>query len=275
MLAAALITLREGLEAALIVGIVLGYLRKIGHLDRQKAVWSGVAVALGASVVLAIVLQMLGADFEGRTEQIFEGVTMFLAVAILTYMVFWMRYQGQYLRQALEQEVKAAVSGQQGWALTGLAFFAVFREGVETVLFLSAAGFAAEGNGALWGGLLGLAIAVVLGWLIFNTSTRIPLQRFFDVTSLLLLFFAAGLMAHGVHEFEEAGLLPPLVAPLWDINPILPENSLVGSFLKAILGYNGNPSLLEVFSYLVYWIAVLAGVRWWLARVVPRSVESH
>jgi high-affinity iron transporter len=275
MFAAALITLREGLEAALIVGIVLGYLRKIGHLDRQKAVWSGVAVALGASVVLAIVLQMLGADFEGRTEQIFEGVTMFLAVAILTYMVFWMRYQGQYLRQALEQEVKAAVSGQQGWALTGLAFFAVFREGVETVLFLSAAGFAAEGNGALWGGLLGLAIAVVLGWLIFNTSTRIPLRRFFDVTSLLLLFFAAGLMAHGVHEFEEAGLLPPLVAPLWDINPILPENSLVGSFLKAILGYNGNPSLLEVFSYLVYWIAVLAGVRWWLARVVPRSVESH
>jgi high-affinity iron transporter len=238
-------------------------------------VWSGVAVALGASVVLAIVLQMLGADFEGRTEQIFEGVTMFLAVAILTYMVFWMRYQGHYLRQALEQEVKAAVSGQQGWALTGLAFFAVFREGVETVLFLSAAGFAAEGNGALWGGLLGLAIAVVLGWLIFNTSIRIPLRRFFDVTSLLLLFFAAGLMAHGVHEFEEAGLLPPLVAPLWDINPILPENSLVGSFLKAILGYNGNPSLLEVFSYLVYWIAVLAGVRWWLARVVPRSVESH
>lgn len=275
MLAAALITLREGLEAALIVGIVLGYLRKIGHLDRQRAVWSGVLVALGASIALAFALRVLGASFEGRTEEIFEGTTMLLAVAILTYMVFWMRYQGQYLRQALEQEVKAAVSGQQGWALAGLAFFAVLREGVETVLFLSAAGFAADGSGTLWGGVLGLAIAVVFGWLIFNTTAQIPLRRFFDITSLLILFFAAGLMAHGVYEFEEAGLLPPLITPLWDINPILPENSLVGSFLKALFGYNGNPSLLEVFSYVVYWIAVLAGVRWWLARVIPRSAESN
>ncbi len=275
MFAAALITLREGLEAALIVGIVLGYLKKIGRLDRQRAVWSGVGVALVVSLALAVVLQILGAGFEGRTEQIFEGATMFLAVAILTYMVFWMRYQGRHLRQALEQEVHAAVSGQQGWALAGLAFFAVLREGVETALFLSAAGFASDGRGALWGGLLGLVVAVALGWLIFKSAARIPLQRFFDVTSLLILIFAAGLMAHGVHEFEEAGLLPPLVAPVWDINPILPENSLAGSFLKALFGYNGNPSLLEVFSYLVYWVAVLGGVRWWLGRVTPQAVESR
>jgi high-affinity iron transporter len=185
-----------------------------------------------------------------------------------------MRYQGQYLQQALEQEVQAAVSGQQGWALAGLAFFTVFREGVETALFLSAAGFAADGGSALWGGLLGLAVAVALGWLIFNSTAKIPLRRFFDVTSLLILFFAAGLMAHGVHEFEEAGLLPPLIAPVWDINPILPEKSLAGSFLKALFGYNGDPSLLEVFSYLVYWVAVLGGVRWWLGRVVPQPAES-
>jgi len=273
MLASALITLREGLEAALIVGVVLVYLRKIGRLDRQASVWGGVVAALMASVAVAIVLQILGAEFEGRTEEIFEGITMFLAVAVLTYMIFWMRSQGHQLRSGLEHDVRTAVSGGQGWALAGLAFFAVFREGVETVLFLSAAGFAADGSSVLWGGLAGLAVAVVLGWLIFNTTAQIPLRSFFNVTSLLLLFFAAGLMAHGVHEFQEAGLLPAFIAPVWDINSILPENSLVGSFLKALFGYNGNPSLLEVLSYLVYWVAVLGAVHWWLERTMPRTAK--
>ncbi len=274
MVAAALITLREGLEAALIVGIVLGYLKKIGRLDRQGAVWAGVVVAVLASIAVTGALQILGAEFEGRTEQIFEGITMFLAVLVLTYMIFWMRYQGRYLQQALEKEVRAALSARQGRALTGLAFFAVFREGVETALFLSAAGFATDGGNALWGGLLGLVVALAIGWLIFNTTAHIPLGRFFNITSLLLLLFAAGLAGHGVHEFEEAGLLPPIIAPLWDVNPVLAETSLLGSFLKALFGYNGDPSLLEVVSYLSYWIAVLAGVRWWLGRVAPQSAES-
>lgn len=274
MFASALITLREGLEAALIVGVVLGYLKKIDRLDRQRSVWIGVAAALAASAAVAAALQILGAEFEGRAEEIFEGTTMFLAVAVLTYMIFWMRYQGRHLRGALEREVHTAVSGGQGWALAGLAFFAVFREGVETALFLSAAGFAAGGSGTLWGGLLGLAAALVSGWLIFSTTGYIPLRRFFDATSLLLLFFAAGLMAHGVHEFQEAGLLPSFIAPVWDINSILPETSLLGSFLKTLLGYNGDPSLMEALSYLGYWLAVLGGVRWWLGRVVPRTAES-
>lgn len=275
MFASALITLREGLEAALIVGVVLAYLGKIGRPDRRGAVWGGVAAALAASIVLAVALQALGARFEGRAEQIFEGTTMFLAVVVLTYMIFWMRGQGHRLRGTLEGEVGAAVSGGQGWALAGLAFFAVFREGVETALFLSAAGMAAEGARILWGGLLGLAAAVILGWLIFNTTANIPLRRFFDVTSLLLLLFAAGLLAHGVHEFQEAGLLPSWVAPVWDINPVLPESSLVGSFMKALFGYNGDPSLLEVTSYLAYWVAVLLGVRWWVRRLVPRAAGSN
>jgi len=275
MFASALITLREGLEAALIVGVVLAYLGKIGRPDRRGALWGGVAAALAASIVLAVALQALGARFEGQAEQIFEGTTMFLAVLVLTYMIFWMRGQGHRLRGRLEGEVGAAVSGGQGWALAGLAFFAVFREGVETALFLSAAGMAAEGARILWGGLLGLAAAVILGWLIFNTTANIPLRRFFDVTSLLLLLFAAGLLAHGVHEFQEAGLLPTWLAPVWDINPVLPESSVVGSFMKALFGYNGDPSLLEVTSYVAYWVAVLLGVRWWVRRLVPRAAGSN
>jgi high-affinity iron transporter len=145
---------------------------------------------------------------------------------------------------------------------------------VETALFLSAAGFASDGANVLWGGALGLVVAVALGWLIFKTIAHIPLKRFFDITSLLLLFFAAGLMAHGIHEFEEAGLLPSLIAPIWDINPILSEESVMGSFLKALFDYNGNPSLLEVLGYGSYWVALLAGLRWWLGRVVPRLTES-
>ena len=275
MLAAALITLREGLEAALIVGIVLVYLKKIGRLDRQGAVWTGVGAAVLLSLALALVLQLLGAEFEGRAEQIFEGTTMLLAVIVLTYMIFWMRYQGRHLRQSLEHDVHAAVGSRQRWALVGLAFFAVFREGVETALFLSAAGFASGGRSTLLGGLIGLTVAVILGRLIFSASTRIPLRSFFDVTSLLLLLVAAGLMAHGVHEFEEAGLLPSLVAPVWDINPILPEKSLLGSFLTTLFGYNGNPSLLEVLSYVAYWVAVLAGVRWWLGYKATGTVQSN
>jgi len=272
MLASSLITLREGLEAALIVGIVLAYLGKIGRNDRRGAVWGGVAAAVGASIVLAVVIQLLGARFEGQAEKIFEGATMFLAVAVLTYMIFWMRHQGHRLQGGLEQDVRVAVSAGQGWALAGLAFFAVFREGVETALFLSAAGFATDGMRVLWGGLLGLAIAIALGWLIFNTAAHISLRRFFDVTSLLLLLFAAGLLAHGVHEFQEAGLLPTYIAPVWDVNPVLPETSLVGSFMKTLFGYNGNPSLLEVFSYLAYWVVVLLGVRWWVTRYASRPV---
>jgi high-affinity iron transporter len=274
MFASGLITLREGLEAALIVGIVLGYLKQIGRLDRQKAVWAGVLAATTASIAATVVLQLLGANFEGRAEKIFEGTTMFLAVAVLTYMIFWMRYQGRHLRGELEQNVQAAVTGRQGWALAGLAFFAVFREGVETALFLSAAGFATDGRTVLLGGLMGLAIAIALGWLIFNTAVKIPLRRFFDVTSLLLLLFAAGLMAHGVHEFQEAGLLPTVFAPVWDINPILSETSLLGSLLKTLFGYNGNPSLLESFSYVAYWILVLVGVHWWLERFVSQPVGN-
>lgn len=266
MLASALITLREGLEAALIVGVVLAYLSKIGRTDRRGMVWGGVVTALLASIALAVLLQLLGAKFEGRAEKIFEGTTMFLAVAVLTYMIFWMRHQGHRLRGELEQDVRSAVSSGQGWALAGLAFFAVFREGVETALFLSAAGYATDGMRVLLGGLIGLAIAIALGWLIFNTTAHIPMRRFFDVTSLLLLLFAAGLLAHGVHEFQEAGLLPTYVAPVWDVNPVLPETSLVGSFMKTLFGYNGNPSLLETLSYLAYWVAVLLGVRWALAR---------
>lgn len=274
MLAALLITLREGLEAALIVGIVIGYLKKIGYLDRQRYAWLGVLVALAGSVGLAFGLQRLGVELEGQVEQIFEGTTMFLAVIVLTWMIFWMRYQARFLKAGLERDVRQATLSGQNWGLFGLTFVAVFREGVETALFLSAAAFANEGTTTLIGALIGLAIAVALGWAMYASAIRLNIRRFFDVTSVLLLLFAAGLLAHGVHEFQEAGLLPFMTTTVWDTSHILPEESLLGSLLKSLFGYNADPSLLEVLAYVGYYAVILSAVRWWIGRLAARPAGA-
>jgi high-affinity iron transporter len=260
MVAALLITLREGLEAALIVGIVLGVLRKLGQADRSKPVWAGVLAAVMVSIVAGLALNALGVAFEGRGEEIFEGVAMLLAAVVLTWMIFWMQRQGRHIQTELERDVRQAVTTRNTWALFGLSFVAVVREGIETVLFLSAASFSATGMQTLVGGALGLAIAVVLGWLIFIAGKRLNVRTFFRVTSALLILFAAGLVAHGVHELQEAALLPTLIEHVWDVNHILDEGSALGTFLKALLGYNGNPSLLEVISYAGYFIVIVAAL---------------
>jgi high-affinity iron transporter len=269
MIAALLITLREGLEAALIVGIVLGVLRKLGRMDRSKPVWIGVAAAVVASIVAGLALNALGVAFEGRGEEIFEGAAMLLAAGVLTWMIFWMQRQGRNVQAELESDVRQAVTVGSAWALFSLAFVAVLREGIETVLFLTAAAFSATPAETLIGGALGLTIAVVLGWLMFAAGKRLDVRAFFRVTSVLLIFFAAGLLAHGVHELQEAALLPTLVEHVWDVNFILDENSTVGAFLQALFGYNGNPSLIEVVSYVAYFavitLATRLGRRQWAA----------
>jgi high-affinity iron transporter len=268
MIAALLIAFREGLEAALIVGIVLSYLKKMGHRQRA-AVWWGVVSAVIASVVTGVALQVLGVAFEGRGEQLFEGITMLLAAGVLTWMIFWMQRQGRSIRAGLEADVRQAVTGGSRWALFALAFVAVVREGIETALFLTAAAFSATPVQTLVGGGLGLAAAVAVGWLLFSVSGRLDVRAFFRVTSVLLILFAAGLVAHGVHELQEAGVLPVIVEHVWDINPILDENSTVGSILKALFGYNGNPSLLETVSYAAYYLVI--GVVIGLERRIIKS----
>ena len=255
MIAALLIGFREGLEAALIVGIVLSYLKKMGYRQRA-AVWWGVVSAVAVSVVAGAALQVMGVAFEGRSEELFEGITMLMAAGVLTWMIFWMQRQGRNIRAELEADVRQAVTGGSRWALFALAFVAVVREGIETALFLTAAAFSATPAQTLIGGGLGLAAAVVVGWLLFAVSARLDVRAFFRVTSVLLILFAAGLAAHGVHELQEAGVLPVIVEHVWDINPILDERGPVGTLLKALFGYNGNPSLLETVSYAAYYLVV-------------------
>lgn len=256
MVSSFLITLREGLEAALIVGIVLSVLRRLGRADRSKPVWLGVGIAVLASAITGLGLNALGVAFEGRGEEIFEGIAMLLAAGVLTWMIFWMQRQGRQVQAELERDVRRAVSVGSTWALFSLAFVAVVREGIETVLFLTAAAFSATPAQTLIGGALGLSVAVIVGWLIFAVGKQVDVRVFFRATSVLLILFAAGLLAHGIHELQEAALLPTFVEHVWDVNPILDESSRLGSFLQALFGYNGNPSLLEAIGYVAYLIGI-------------------
>ena len=261
MIASFLLALREGLEAALIVGLTIGVLTKMNRREQTPAVWAGVGVATAVSLIVALVLNRVGAAFEGRAEYIFEGVTMFLASAVLTWMIFWMARQGRQVQNELQTDVKTALAKGGRWGLFAIAFFAVVREGIETALFLTAAAMTSSAQQVLIGGLAGLAAAAILGWLLFATAVRLNLRRFFQVTSILLILFAAGLMAHGIHEFNEAGLIPGIIEHVWDMNHILDENSAVGITLKALFGYNGNPSLTEILGYVGYYVAIFLGLR--------------
>ena len=272
MLSALLIVLREGLEAALIVGIVLSVLRRRDMTDKSRWVWLGVGVAVLTSIMAALVLRAMGVAFEGRQEEIFEGVAMLLAAGILTWMIFWMQGRGRETQQALERDVERAAAVQGAWGLFGLAFVAVVREGIETVLFMTAASMSSTPAQVLIGGAIGLLIAIALGWALFRAGTKFSLQSFFQVTGVLLILFAAGLFAHGVHEFQEAGLIPVAVEHLYDINPVLSESGVVGSFLQALFGYNGNPSLLEAVVYALYLVAI--GVLSWRLLRRPAEVRS-
>jgi high-affinity iron transporter len=256
------------LEAALIVGIVLSYLYKIGQRQHARYAWLGVALAVGVSITIALGLQWIGARLQEPYEQIFEGITMLLAVGVLTWMIFWMRYQGRFIKRELEYKMQAAVTSGAALGVFGISFFAVFREGIETALFLSASAFADNGGATLFGAVLGLAAAVAVGYAMFAMSVRIDLARFFGVTSFLLLIVAAGLFAHAIHEFQEIGWLPILTQSAWNLKDILPNDSLAGSILRSMIGYNAAPSVLEALAYLGYWVVVLFGVRIWMQRAV-------
>lgn len=275
MVSALVIALREGLEAALVVGIILGYLRKINQRERMPYAWGGVILAIVLSAVLAIGMRWVGADLETPFEQIFEGTTMFLAVGILTWMIFWMRYQARFLKGDLERKIAATLVGGQAWGLFALSFLAVFREGLETALFLAANAFAADGMMTLVGALVGLVIAASIGALIYVYAVRLNLSLFFNVTSLFLIIFAAGLMASGVHEFQEIGWLPILTASAWDTKAFLTNESALGSLLRTLVGYDDSPSVLQVVTYLGYWIIVIQAARWWTQRWAARFSEGH
>ena len=268
MIASLVLSLREGLEAALIIGIVLGALRRTGRSDLNRPLWVGVISASIISLGIALVLRSIDKDLEGTSEQIFEGVTLFLAAVILTWMIFWMRHQSWKMKSELETKVNQAITRRGAGALFFLAFISVLREGIELALYLTASSLTSTGIQTVLGTALGLLSAGLLGYLIYTTALHLNVQRFFQVTSLILILFAAGLIAQSVAEFNEAGIIPAVISPIWNLNFLLDEHSLLGTIVSTLFGYHGSPSLTEALGYSIYMLAAL------FVFVKPRNLQS-
>lgn len=205
---AGVVVLREGFEASLVVGIVLAFLDRTGRRDGFAAVWAGVAAALALSLLVAIALFTVGAELEGTSEMLFEGIVMLFAAGLLTWMIFWMRNRARTLRGEIEGRTQAALEAGSTIGLALVVFVGVAREGVETALFLFSS---VEGSSpviSFVGACIGGAAAIGLGYLFYRGSHRLNLRTFFAATSVLLLVFAGYLLAFGLHELAEAGVIP-------------------------------------------------------------------
>ncbi|MBI4084815.1 MAG: FTR1 family protein [Candidatus Levybacteria bacterium] len=248
MFATGLITFRETLEVALVVGILLTFFTKTRQTQFNKYVWYGVTGGVGLSILLAFVLYITFGGFEGKTEEIFEGILMFATAGFLTWMILWVHRQKGI---ATKLQKKAQYHIQKGYPL-GIVFLtitSVIREGVETVFYLRAISVLAGGS-QLAGALLGMGFAIGLGYAIFRYSLKINLAKLLQISGAILLLFAAGLVAHGVHEFQEAGVLPIFsFDPLLNISHILDNGSFLGSILRTLFGYTAKPTILELLSY--------------------------
>ena len=257
MLSTFIIALREGLEAALIVGILVAYILKTDRRHLLVPLWSGVAAAIVGSIGLGLVLSKTSEELTERAEEIFVGTTSFLAVALVTWMVFWMKRTARVLKSELHGKVDHALTAGP-LTLAGVAFFAVLREGLETALFVYANFQTVDGKtSATIGLILGFAIAIGLGWAIFKSAIRLNLSKFFTYTGIALIIVAAGVLSYGVHEFQELGWLPGPDAFVWDVTSWLPKESLVAGILSGTVGFDTTTSWLQLAIWAIYLVAVL------------------
>lgn len=249
--------LREGFEATLLIAIVLAYLVKIGRREDFRQVWYGVGAAVAVSLIVAATLFLTAGGLEGTAEYVFEGTAMWVAVGFLTYMVLWMRRESRTVAQGIRWGVDSAVETGSRLALMSLVFVMVVREGIETGLFIFGISRTSTPFQVALGSALGIAAAVALGYAVYVGGKRINLGVFFKVTGVLLILVAAGLLAHGVAEFQEVGLLPELL-PLWDVSgtPVVGEEGLVSELLTAFFGWDPEANLLEFVAWAAYLLAV-------------------
>jgi high-affinity iron transporter len=257
MLSTFIIALREGLEAALIVGILVAYVVRTDRRFLLKPLWTGVAAALVLSLGLGAILSFTSAELSDRGEELFAGVTSFAAVGLVTWMVFWMKRTARTLRNELHGKVDQALTGGP-ISLALVAFFAVAREGLETALFVYT-NFKTVGaiSTATLGLVLGLALAVGLGYLIYNRSVKINLSKFFTVTGVALIIVAAGVLSYGVHEFQELGWLPGADDFIWDVTPWIAKESILASLLSGTVGFDTTTSWVQILAWGAYLTAVL------------------
>lgn len=248
-----LVTLREGVEMALIVAILLGYLRSTGQRRHFREVWYGVGVAVGVCVAIGAGLEVVSQELDGRIVEGFEGFTMIFAVVVLTGMAFWMKRQAAGISAELRAHLDSALNKGSVAAVVLLAASSVGREGLETTLFLFAgSSTGASGTSFVFGGIIGFAIAAAIGVGIYHGSTRIPLKPFFLASGVVVIVLAAGLLSSSVAKLHEAALLTDIGARPWDTDTTISITSTEGKFLNTLLGYDSAPATLQIGLYWTY-----------------------
>lgn len=259
MVAAFFIFLREGIEASMVVAVLLAYLNRTGQRRYFRDVLAGVAAAMAMAGAAGVVAYLTIRTYAGsRVQTVFETATFVLATVLLTYMTFWMRSHARSLSSELRQRSQQAIEGRARHGMALLAFQAVGREGVETVVFTLAIAFSTSGAVVLTGAAGGLAVSLAMAFAIYRLGHRINMGLFFRVVGALLIFFAAGLLTDAVQNMQQLGWLPLFSAPLWNTSSVLPDGGTVGSLLHAFFGYASRPSGLDVGVWAVY-LAFAAG----------------
>jgi high-affinity iron transporter len=258
-----IIVFREVLEATLIVGILYTFLKQTNQNESITKLWQGVFVALAASVVGSFLFQQFAGGFKGQAGKLFEGIVMIVAAGVLGTVIVWMAKNKNIAEDLKGKAEQALSSNKVGLGIFLLAFVSVFREGIETILFLYGV-MMKQGGLSISLSLLGAVMGIGMGYLIFVQGKKVPLKTFFNVSSILLIFVAAGMFAYGIHELESAGIIPDY-GRIWDINPakladgsypLMHDKGYVGSLLKGLFGYNGDPSLIELLA----WFLSLSGL---------------
>jgi high-affinity iron transporter len=276
MLATLVIFLREGVEASMIIAILLAYLNRIGRRDHFRDVFIGVGAALIlATAGGAVVYETIRSYNGSRVQTIIETATYLLAAGVLTYMTFWMRKHARSLSKELRARTDAALDGRARWGLGLLAFQAVGREGLETAVFTLAIIFSTSAAGALSGAAIGLAASLAISFVIYRLGHKLNLAKFFTVIGVLLMVFAAGLLADSVQNLQELGWLPMLSSPMWHSGRLLSESSAFGDVLHSFFGYSDAPTPLQLLIYAGYLAIVVVAYLGVRARLGTRADRAH
>ncbi len=264
------LAVREGLEAVLVVIIILLYLKKTQKKIYYKFVYLGIILAVISSIIFSILFNLLLGGFSGLAEEVFEGFTFVISGIFIVTLILWISREGPKIRETIENKIEVSISTQKILSITSLTYVIIIREGIELVLLLTGTSSVGSLNqiDVVIGAIIGLTIAIIIGIVIFFGFRSINLSRFFKATNLILILFAAGLITYGIHEFIEGGVINPIIEEVWNIKHILPETfpdgntatpeflEIIGSLLRALFGYNANPALLEVIIYPILLISI-------------------
>jgi high-affinity iron transporter len=257
------ITLREGVEASLIIGIIAAFLVKEGRRDAMRQMWVGIGIAVALCVGVAVLLEVVGQELPQRQQEGLETVIGLIAVSAVTYMIVWMRRNARGIKATLEGDAASALAQGSTFALVGMAFLAVLREGFETSVFLLAAFQQSTDTAAASGGaVLGLVAALAIGLGLYRGGVRINLTRFFRLTGIVLVFVAAGLLATAAHTAHEAGWINGLQGQALDLSWLVQPGTVSGSLLTGMLGLQPTPTVIEATVYLAYVVPMALYVLW-------------